>query len=81
METKYTKAEQVELAYYDAACDGYSSEGCYDNAVATAHQLGGIEIYNSNNGNGSKSFAPTIEVKFDDSSTVYISYGSVDVIP
>ena len=77
--TKYTKADKVELAYYDAAWDGYSSEGCYDNAIEAAHELGGIEIFNSND-NGSKSFAPTIEFKFDDDSTVQISYGSVDVI-
>ena len=79
METKYTKADQVEWAYYYAACDGYSSEGCYDNAVEAALELGGIEIYNSND-NSAYSFAPTMEFEFDDSSSVQITYGGVDVI-
>ena len=78
METKYTKAEQVEQEYYEA-CGGINSEGCYSNAVAMAHKLGGIEIYNSNDGNSSKSFAPTIEFEFDDSSSVQITYGGVYV--
>ena len=74
----FTKAEQVEQEYYDA-CGGIDSEGCYCNAIAMAHKLGGIEMYNSND-NSAYSFAPTREFEFDDSSSVQITYGGVDVI-
>ena len=77
----WTKAEYIEWAYDDAAYDDMPSEGCYALAVAAAHELGGIEIYNSNSDNGSKSFAPTVEFKFDDLSSVQITYGGVYVIP
>ena len=76
---RYTKAEDVAEAY-DAAYDNCHSEGCYSLAVAAAHKLGGIEIYNSNSNNGSKSFAPTVEFEFDDASSVQITYGGVFVI-
>lgn len=76
-----TKAEYIEQAYYDAAWyDNISSEGCYALAVAAAHELGGIEVANSNDGNSSKSFAPTVEFKFDDLSSVQITYGGVFII-
>ena len=75
----FTKAEKVEQAYYEA-CGSISSEGCYSNAVAMAHKLGGIEIYNSNDDSNTKSFAPSITFEFDDSSIAYVSYGGVDVI-
>ena len=76
-----TKAEYVEQAYYDAAWyDDMPSEGCYALAVAAAHELGGIEIYNSNEGNSSKSLAPTVEFEFDDASSVKVTYGGVFVI-
>ena len=76
-----TKAGYVEKAYYDAAWyDNMHSEGCYALAVAAAHELGGIEIYNSNDGNSSKSFAPTRTFEFDDASSVYVSYGGVYVL-
>ena len=76
-----TKAEYIEQAYYDAAWyDNISSEGCYALAVAAAHELGGIEIYNSNEGNRSISFAPTVEFEFDDASRAQITYGDVFII-
>ena len=74
------KAEKVEQVYDDAHYKNRSSEGCYSLAVAAAHELGGIEIYNSNDGNGSKSFAPTVEFEFDDASSVQITYGGVFLI-
>ena len=75
-----TKASAVEQAYDVAAALNCSSEGCYSLAIAAAHKEGGIEIYNSNDGNSSKSFAPTITFKFDDLSTAQITYGGVFVI-
>ena len=80
MEAKYTKAQEVEQAYDAAQWDNIHSEGCYALAVAAAHELGGVEIENSNDGNGSKSFAPTRTFEFDDSSSVYVSYGGAYVI-
>ena len=77
----YTKAQQVEAAYDDAAWDnGSSSEGCYALAVAAAIDLGGVELENSNDGNSTKSFAPSITFEFDDASSVYVTYGGVYVI-
>ena len=76
-----TKAEYIEQAYYDAAWyDNIQSEGCYALAVAAAHELGGIEVANSNDGNSSKSFAPTRTFEFDDASRVQITYGDVFII-
>ena len=76
-----TKAQQVEAAYDDACWfANFSSEGCYREAVDTAHELGGIEIANSNEGNSSWSFAPTRTFEFDDSSSIYITYGGAYVI-
>ena len=73
-----TKAMKVDMAYDDACWfENFSSEGCYREAVDTAHELGGIEIANSNDGNSSKSFAPTITFKFDDLSTAQVTYGGV----
>ena len=78
---KFTKAEYVEQAYDDAAFnDNCQSEGCYALAIAAAHELGGIEVANSNDGNTSKSFAPTRTFEFDDASTVQITYGGVFII-
>lgn len=75
----FSKAQEVEQAYDDAAWDdNLSSEGCYSRAVATAHKLGGVEISNSND-NGSKSFTPTVEFEFDDASSVLITYGGVHI--
>ena len=73
------KAEQVYSVYYTAAWDNNThSEGCYALAVDAAHNLGGVEIYNSNdNNNSSWSFAPTRTFEFDDSSTAYVTYGGV----
>ena len=51
METKYTKADYIEWAYDDATYDDMPSEGCYALAIAAAHELGGVETYNSNDGN------------------------------
>ena len=75
------KAEKVEQAYDDACWfANFSSEGCYREAVSTAYELGGIEIFNSNDSSSSKSFAPTMEFEFDDASSVQITYGGVFVI-
>ena len=77
----YTKAEQVGQAYDDARwLANFSSEGCYIEAVATAHKLGGIEVYNSNDGNSSRSFAPTRTFEFDDLSSAQVTYSGVFVI-
>ena len=76
----YTKAEDVAEAYDAAFNDNYPSEGCYSLAVAAAHDLGGIEIANSNDGNSTISFAPTRDYEFDDGSSAYVSYGGVYVI-
>ena len=75
----YTKAEDVEQAYDAANWDNIHSEGCYALAVAAAHELGGIEVYNSNDGNSTISFAPTRTFEFDDSSSVTVAYGGVFV--
>ena len=74
------KAENVEQAYDKANYENCSSEGCYSLAVAAAHELGGIEVYNSNDGNSSISFAPTRTFEFDDLSSVQVTYGGVFVI-
>ena len=75
---KMNKAEQVEQAYDDACWfANFSSEGCYREAVDTALELGGIELYNSNDGNSSWSFAPTRDFEFDDGSSVQVTYGGV----
>ena len=77
-----TKAEQVKQAYYEAKYENCSSEGCYREAVDTALELGGIEIYNSNDNNSSWSFAPTRTFKFDDLSTAQVTYGGVfEILP
>ena len=82
----YTKAMQVENAYDEAAFEHNThSEGCYALAVDAAQnlggiELGGIEIYNSNEENSSWSFAPTRTFEFDDSSTAYVTYGCVYAI-
>ena len=77
----FTKAQDVEQVYDTAAWDdNIHSEGCYALAIAAAHELGGVEIANSNDGNSSKSFAPAVEFEFDDASSVYVSYGGVYVI-
>ena len=76
-----TKAMQVENAYDEAAFEHNThSEGCYALAVAAAHEFGGVEMYNSNDGNRTISFAPTRTFEFDDSSSAQITYGAVFVI-
>ena len=80
METKYTKAQDVEQAYDAAQWDDIHSEGCYALAIAAAHEFGGVETYNSNDGNHTISFAPTRTFEFDDSSSAQITYGGVYVI-
>ena len=75
------KADKVEQVYDTAYFENNThSEGCYALAVHTAIELGGVEVQNSNDGEGSKSFAPSITFAFDDSSEVYVSYGGVYVI-
>ena len=76
----YSKAQEVEQAYDAAQYENCSSEGCYALAIAAAHEFGGVEIYNSNDGNGSKSFAPSRTFVFDDGSSAYIMCGGVYVI-
>ena len=76
----WTKAEYIEWAYDDAAYNDMPSEGCYALAVAAAHELGGIEVANSNDGNSSKSLAPTRTFEFDDTSKAQITYGGVFII-
>ncbi len=76
-----TKAMDVEQAYDDACWfANFSSEGCYREAVDTAHELGGVEVFNSNDENSSWSFAPTRTFEFDDLSSVQVTYGGVFVI-
>ena len=73
-----TKAMKVEMAYDDACWfENFSSEGCYREAVDTALELGGVEVFNSNDGNSSWSFAPTVTFEFDDLSTAQVTYGGV----
>ena len=75
------KAEQVDAVYYEAAWDNNTySEGCYALAVHTAWELGGVEVQNSNDGQGSTSYAPSRTFEFDDSSSIYIMYGGTYVI-
>ena len=77
----YTKAQQVDAVYYEAAWDNHThSEGCYALAVHTAWELGGVEVQNSNDDEGSISFAPSRTFEFDDSSSIYIMYGGTYVI-
>ena len=77
----YTKAEQVDAVYYEAAWDNNTpSEGCYALAVHTAWELGGVEVQNSNDDNSSISYAPTRTFEFDDLSSVQVTYGGVYVI-
>ena len=78
---KLNKAEIVEQVHDEAAWGNNThSEGCYALAVHTAIELGGVEVQNSNDGQGSKSYAPSITFEFDDSSSVYVSYGGTYVI-
>ena len=77
---QYTKAEDVAEAYYAAQYENCSSEGCYSLAIAAAHELGGVETYNSNDGNRTISFAPTRTFEFDDGSSAQVCYGGVFVI-
>ncbi len=82
------KAQQVQAAYDDAWWFAdFSCEGCYRKAVDTAHELGGIEIYNSNDGNTAHELGdieitnvPTRTFVFDDSSSAQVIYGGVFVI-
>ena len=75
---RYTKAMDVEQVYDTAQWDdNIHSEGCYSLAIAAAHELGGIEVYNSNDGNSTISFAPTRTFEFDDGSSAQVYYGGV----
>ena len=73
------KAEQVKQVYDEARYNNSHSEGCYALAVHAAWELGGVEVQNAND-DGSTSFAPSITFEFDDSSSVYVSYGGTYVI-
>ena len=71
------KAEKVKTVYYRAAWDELlSSEGCYSLAIEAAHDLGGVETYNSNDGNKTYSFAPIRTFEFDDGTAVTVTCGS-----
>ena len=72
-----TKAEQVKQVYDEARYNNSHSEGCYSLAIAAAWELGGVEVQNSNDGSRTISFAPSRTFEFDDSSTVYVTYGGV----
>ena len=76
----FTKAQDVEQAYDAAQWENIHSEGCYALAVAAANELGGIETYNSNDGNRTYSFAPIRDFEFDDGSRVQVTCGGVFVI-
>ena len=76
-----TKAMNVEQAYDVAAWEHNThSEGCYSLAVHAAWELGGVEVENSNDNQGSKSYAPSRTFVFDDGSSAYIMCGGVYVI-
>ena len=76
----YTKAQQVESVYDEAAWDNNThSEGCYTLAVHAAWELGGVEVQNANN-DGSTSYAPSRTFEFDDSSSLYVSCGGTNFI-
>ena len=73
------KAEKVDDVYYaEAWNNNTNSEGCYSLAVHAAGELGGVEVQNAND-DGS-SYAPSRTFEFDDSSSVYVSYGGTYVI-
>ena len=75
------KAEKIEQVYDVAQWqDNTHSEGCYSLAVAAAHELGGVEVENANDGNRAVSFAPSRTFVFDDGSSAYIMCGGVYVI-
>lgn len=75
------KAEKVEQAYDDACWfKNFRSADCYREAVDTAYELGGIEVYNSNDGNRCWALAPARTFEFDDMSSVYIMYSGASVI-
>ena len=78
----FTKAEYVEQVYDDASwVDNIHKEGGYALALAAAHELGGIEIYNSNsNGGSSISSEPVRTFEFDDSSAAQVMWDGVFVI-
>ena len=76
----FTKAENVGQAYDAAQCKNISNGGCYSLAVAAAHELGGIAIYNSNNCSSAWSFEPTITFEFDDLSSAQVTLGGVFVM-
>ena len=72
------KAENVKQVHYDAKwVANFSNLRCYSEAVDTAYELGGIEIYNSNDGNSSWSFAPSRTFEFDDASRAHVTYSGV----
>ena len=74
------KAQQVEQVYDTAQWQHNThSEGCYSLAVAAAHELGGVEVENSNDNNRAVSFAPTRVFKFDDGSEASVTYSGVYV--
>ena len=73
----YTKASDVEQAYDVAAAENCSYDGCYSHAVVAAHELGGIETYNGNDGQRKISPAPTRKFVFDDESSATVTYGGV----
>ena len=78
--SQLNKAQLVEEAYDFAWNNNRSIEVCYAMAVAAARELGGVEVANSNDGNSSKGFAPTLTFVFDDSTSVYIMYSGVYVV-
>ena len=75
-ERKETIASQVVAVYYDEAFGENAREARYHAACRAACQAGGHEVANSNWGNRSYSWAPTIGYAFADGSFARIAYGS-----
>ena len=73
---KMNKAQQVCDAYDTPWGEGMGSDACYSFAIEAAHDLGGVELWNSNVGNRTYSFAPSRTFEFDDGTVVTVTYGS-----
>ena len=70
------KAQQVCGAYDAPWGEGQYSEACYSLAIEAAHDLGGVETYNSNDGNRTYSYAPSRTFEFYDGSVVTVTYSA-----
>ena len=77
MNTNMTKAQQVQAEYESAQDEQHRSGTCYSYAVGVAKHLGGVETFNSNDGERFRSDYPIRTFKFDDESKAEITYGGV----